>query len=543
MENEGELEGLATQITPRKSQAGLNGKNGHKKKRAEKKDEKFLWIPLLPLPTPTPTTMAPRPFPQSTIDAISRSRRRRQALRSSQHPFPPLLPLRNSIHPLFHPDRFPMLAPYLYETLAPALRLATMFLTAEGMLDWWVPLLLSPLPSLHTTTGAETKTKTRAKPKDRRASCLRLRIPTTLAAIPVTQESLRHTESLLAAHADSVEFRFVAVSKEEAMAAATAPDDGAGAMDGAFASTHQDPRPGREGKAVVVLGEGWLEGVVEEWQPRDGGRRCEDSRVRIENKDVKLEEEEGRKLRVRVALAILLVHEVAHSVWVVRNATVACKTATKSPQVPPLYLIPDPLPPKLPITLPATTLSSTPNHILLEPYHHALESVAELGCSWEAFALSGGRIQPINLSTRCEDGLCWFAWPEPPSLKRRPQQLVPPDRDMSPRYATHDRERADGSRAQNETPAVEYEKERNKERFWGVSMGWVREVCDRDKWDWVELFGRQELRVRLLGQEGDGSGATCPFSSDGWRERKRREKKTDRHGGGERNLVQKKTAV
>lgn len=304
---------------------------------------------------------------------------------------------------------------------------------------------------------------------------------------------------------------------------ATATQDGAVNMDGAFASTHQDPRPGREGKAIVLLGEGWLEGVVEEWQRREGGRTCEEAKVRMVANEVRAdEEEEGRKLRVRVAMAILLTHEVAHSVWVVRNATVARTTAPKSSQTRPSSSN------RTPDTLPRwPSLPSAPSQIPPEPYHNASESVAELGCSWEAFALSGGRIQPVNLSPRCEDGLCWFAWPERPSLKRRPQLLVPPDRDTDPRYAANDWEEVDRSRAENEVADAGYETETNEERFWGVSMGWVREICDRDKWDWVELFGRQELRVRLLGEEGHGWGATCPFSKDGWREKKWREKKKD----------------
>lgn len=504
----------------------------------------------------------PRPFPASTIDAASRSRSRRQPSQPSQHPLPPappthtrrfpaLVPLENSIHPVFHQDRFPKLAPFLYETLAPTLRLATKFLTAEGMLEWWVSLFLSPLPLQHSiaTTAATTSTtaaKAKTKLIKQQTSRPSDQSPNALTAIPVTEESLRHTESLLAAHADSVEFRFVTASEE---AVVTATGDGAGTLDDAFASTHQDPRPGKEGKAIVLLGEGWLEGVVEEWQQRDEENSSEEYRAIIKYKEVnvgdedkrakvvdgavklgddgkkvrvmdkgwrleKEDEEEGRRLRVRVALAILLAHEVAHSVWVVRNATVAPTTASKSPQTRPLSS-----------NLTSDTLPFS-SQIPPEPYHHALESVAELGCSWEAFALSGGRIQPINLSPRCEEGLCWFAWPEPPSSKRRPQLLVPPDRDTDPRYSAYDRERVDRSRAENEVASTEYAKESDKERFWGVSMGWVREVCDREKWDWVELFGKQELRVRLLGEEGDGSGAACPFSHDGWREKRGRKRKS-----------------
>lgn len=237
------------------------------------------------------------------------------------------------------------------------------------------------------------------------------------------------------------------------------------------------------------------------------------------------EEEEERRLRVRVALAILLVHEVAHSVWVVRNATVA-RTTLQAGRPSSSNLAPDTLQPRVRNPSP-TNMPSAPTP--QEPYHHASEPAAELGCSWEAFALSGGRIQPVNLCPRCDDGLCWFAWPEPrprpssSSLKRRPRQqlLVPPDRDTDPRYAAYDRARAD--RRSNELAAAEYDRETGAERFWGVTMSWVREVCDRDKWDWVELFGAPELRVRLLGDEGDGSGATCPFSPDGWTEKKRRE--------------------
>lgn len=504
--------------------------------------------PIYRIPAGMAPETAPRPFPTSTIEAISRSGR---GLRSSQHPLPSppgLRPLRNPIHPLFHQGRFPKLAPHLHETLAPTLRLATKFLTAEGMLDWWVPLFLSPLPPPPQDSSSATA-KTKGKPKAKKNPAAR----PTLSAIPVTPESLRDTASLLAAHADSVEFRFVAA-------------DEAGTMDGAFASTHLDPRPGKEGKALVFLGQGWLEGVVEEWE----GRKGEETRVRIEDKEVKVErevkvgdeerkvrvekevkvekegrvekevrmekdeEEEERRLRVRVALAILLVHEVAHSVWVVRNATLAC-TTLQARRPSSSNLASDTLRPLVPNPSP-TNIPSAPTQIPLEPYHHALESAAaaaaaELGCSWEAFALSGGRIQPVNLSPRCEDGLCWFAWPEPrpapsSSLKRRPKQLlVPPDRDTDPRYAAYDRERADRrSRAENEraaAAAAEYGPETRAERFWGVTMGWVREVCDRDKWDWVELFGAPELRVRLLGDEGDGSGATCPFSPDGWTEKRK----------------------
>lgn len=483
---------------------------------------------------------APRTFPESTIDAVSRcGKNASQSPRQSHRPFcPPLLPLRNPIHALFRPDRFPKLAPHLYETLAPTLRLATKFLTAESMLEWWLPLFLSPLPpppppppSQHSTAG---RAKGKGKGKSKAANRLPPQTPATLAAVPVTEESLRRTESLLTAHADSVEFRFATESEEDVAAAA-----GAGTMDGAFASTREDLRPGKEGKAVVLLGEGWWEGLVEEWRRRDGGRIRKEKRARIEDKKTKAgsedskvrvaekearvvdkteeeDEEDGRKLRVQVALAILLVHELAHSVWVVRNATVACTTATTA------------------------TLPSAPHQIPPEPYHNASESEAELGCSWEAFALSGGRIQPINLSPRCDDGLCWFAWPERHTLKRRPRLLVPPDRDMDPRYnGASDRERADRS-SEKEVTAAKSERERSKERFWGVSMGWVREVCDRDKWAWVELFGKQDLRVRFVGEEGDGAGATCPFSQNGWREKQRKE---EEKGGQGQSLGSKRTAV
>lgn len=381
------------------------------------------------------------------------------------------------------------------------------------MLEWWVPLLLAPLPYTATAAGGgvgQVEKKQMGRPCSQ-IPATRPETPATLAtlaAVPVTEESLHRTKALLAAHADSVDFWFVA--------SRNAVEDGA---DGAFASTHQDLRSGKEGKAIVLLGKGWLVGVIIESRDQD---RYEDVRRRTENKEVKkgdedtvwaeTEEEAERRLRVRVALAILLLHEVAHSVWVVRNAATEVSQAHSSSSN------------SSPVSSGPITLSG-PNKIPPEPYHHALESVAELGCSWEAFALSGGRIQPVNLSPRCEDGLCWFAWPEQPSPKRRPQLLVPPDRDMDPRYAACDPE--------NEVADAECEKERNRERFRGVSMCWVREVCDRDTWNWIELFGKRELRVRFWGEEDDGSGATCPFSEDGWREKKCRDSRDKKKCRGE----------
>lgn len=76
-------------------------------------------------------------------------------------------------------------------------------------------------------------------------------------------------------------------------------------------------------------------------------------------------------------MAVLLLHELAHSVYMVR------------------------FPPR---TLNAGVEENEPLHSL-----DAGEGGAELGSSFER-ALFGGKIQPVGLEGGCEGGLVWYVW-------------------------------------------------------------------------------------------------------------------------------------
>lgn len=74
-------------------------------------------------------------------------------------------------------------------------------------------------------------------------------------------------------------------------------------------------------------------------------------------------------------VATLLLHELAHAVWMVR--------------FPPLSHLP----------CPESLHSLAPQEVS-----------AELGASFES-ALFGGKMQPTNLDSACGEGLVWYVWP------------------------------------------------------------------------------------------------------------------------------------
>ncbi|KAI4114302.1 MAG: hypothetical protein LQ345_004898 [Seirophora villosa] len=101
-------------------------------------------LPVFPDLTTTQTPPSTKFFPPQTIHLATHH------LPSSR------TPLQNPIHPLFRPSNFPTLPPHHHRLLAPALTLASRFLTSPATLPWWLPTLLSRPPVPHPTVRAAT---------------------------------------------------------------------------------------------------------------------------------------------------------------------------------------------------------------------------------------------------------------------------------------------------------------------------------------------------------------------------------------------------
>ncbi|KAI4177080.1 MAG: hypothetical protein LQ343_000562 [Gyalolechia ehrenbergii] len=99
---------------------------------------------ILPSKSPVTTTLPPFPI-------LNRFFSPKTVHQATHLPSPPAhhtsTPLSNPIHPIFRPSNFPTLNHEHYTSLAPALTLASRFLTSPLTFSWWVKLILAhPIP-------------------------------------------------------------------------------------------------------------------------------------------------------------------------------------------------------------------------------------------------------------------------------------------------------------------------------------------------------------------------------------------------------------
>lgn len=128
----------------------------------------------------------------------------------------------------------------------------------------------------------------------------------------------------------------------------------------------------------------------------------------------------AQKLRVRLLLAISILHEMAHAMWILRAESEGLGFREGSEWKG------------------EGGLSGG-----REPLHGPGEPEAELGWSWET-AMFGGRIQSVGFEVGCQEGLVRVGWEGGREMLRGIEE--------------------------------------GRGGFWGVGMGWVGRVCAGGGW-------------------------------------------------------------
>lgn len=214
-----------------------------------------------------------------------------------------------SMHPIFYRERWlrPQTSDAVYYRLIPALQLASMFITHEFYLDWWCTTCLSKSPE-----GASKSFK-----------------PTVLSHMPPTRGKLQKTRDRLSLHQDFVEFSWASMNDASAMTG--------------FCSI------GRQRKSLIFMNSKYCD-----FLERDDFWELDPSDI----------------LRFQFSFAIVLVHELAHSVRVHHHSGD----------------MPGP-----------------------ESFHSSSEPANELGLSWEHYTF-GGLVRPIDDDVTAVDGFIFVKW-------------------------------------------------------------------------------------------------------------------------------------